>query len=288
METWVIWAIFGAIFWWIFNFFYKVIAQREYDTYVVTAYSYIVAFIISLIWYIYTGNYELDVDKNLVILALALWNIIFFYLSVISRIEALRNIDTVVFYPLYKTFGPIFVTSISIFYFRESLELLQIIWILVGISIPLLLINQNENKIQKNMFRWLIFLWITVLWGSISPIFPKLATVLLVNMDAFVVYTFFMGIIFSYLWYKLHHRKEKKIYKTEWIFKFAIISWIIQFCTFYTYNMSMQWNLAVAFTINSFSILIPIILSIIFYWEHFNLKKWIVIALSVVSILLFI
>jgi uncharacterized membrane protein len=51
---------------------------------------------------------------------------------------------------------------------------------------------------------------------------------------------------------------------------------------------AVTWNFAVAFTINSFSILIPIILSIIFYWEHFNLKKWMVIVLSIVSILLFI
>jgi multidrug transporter EmrE-like cation transporter len=213
METYIIWAIFWAFFGWLFNFFYKVIAHRNYDTYVVTAYSYTIAFSISLVWYLSRWDYELNLEKNLTLFGLAFWNMLFFYLSVISRVEALRNIDTVIFYPLYKTFGPIFVSMISIFYFRESLELLEVIWILVGISIPLLLINQNENRIQKNLTRGVLFLAITVLWWSISPIFPKLANVLLVNMDAFILYTFFLWIIFSYFGYKIHHRKMKKIYR---------------------------------------------------------------------------
>ncbi len=288
MESWIIWAILWAIVGGVFNFLYKVIAQREYDMYVVTTYSYTVTFCISLIWYICVWNYEWDLGKNGLIFSIAFGNIWFYYLSVVSRVDALRNIDTVIFYPIYKTIGPIIVTIISVLYFRESLELLEIIWILVGISIPLLLINQNEKRIQKNLFRWIFFLCVTAVWASIASVFPKLANVLLVNMDLFIVYSALVWIIFSYFWYKIHHRKERMKYKTEGISKFIVVSWIIHFFAFYTYNMSMQGNLAVAYTINSFSILIPIILSIIFYWEHFNLKKGIVIALSIVSILLFI
>jgi multidrug transporter EmrE-like cation transporter len=64
--------------------------------------------------------------------------------------------------------------------------------------------------------------------------------------------------------------------------------WVFHYTSFYCFTRALEGNLAVVFTINSFAILIPIILSIIFYKDHFNFKKAFVIALSIVSIILFI
>jgi uncharacterized membrane protein len=50
----------------------------------------------------------------------------------------------------------------------------------------------------------------------------------------------------------------------------------------------MEWNLAIVSTITSFSILIPIVLSVIFYKEKMTYKKAFVIFLSIISIILFI
>jgi uncharacterized membrane protein len=69
---------------------------------------------------------------------------------------------------------------------------------------------------------------------------------------------------------------------------FGFLIGIFHFLAFMTFQKALTGNLAVVFTINSFSILIPIILSIIFYKDHFNKKKAFVIALSIVSIILFI
>lgn len=290
MEIWLIWALVSAVIWGFYNFTFKVIAQRQYDNYLVTCCNYAIAAGIVLIYILFTDPAKLVSSFTLhtLIIASAL-NIGLYSLSIFSRVESMRYIDSVIFFPLYKTFGPILVTMISIYWFKEGLSYRDILWIIVWITVPLLLITKTEDRIQKNLYRWVIFVLITTLLTSISTIFPKYAQVVGWDIPLFLLFNFIFGIIFSYIAYRTHLKKEiQEPYKTDGILKFCIISGILHVFVFYAYMRAMEWNLAVVFTINSFSILIPIILSIIFYWEHFNLKKGIVIALSIVSILLFL
>lgn len=287
METWIIWAIISAITSWLYNFWFKIITERSYSTYVASLWSYIIASIISFGFIVYSG-FEWFKDISLLLLLwLAFWNILFFYISVVTRIKSMENIDNVIFYPLYKTFWPILVTLISLFYFRESLSISESIGIILGICIPLMLISKAESKRQKNLYLGIIFMLLTAFVSSIAPIFVKLANNAWFDTITYVFVCFMMGIWFSLSWF-LHEKKKNKKFNQHWITKFALIVWILHFCTFYSYTKAFEWNIAIAFTINSFAILIPIILSIVFYGEHFNLKKGIVIVLSIVSILLFI
>jgi multidrug transporter EmrE-like cation transporter len=64
---------------------------------------------------------------------------------------SLRNIDTVIFFPLYKTFSPILVTIISFFFFQEMLTMKEFFGILLGIAVPLMLITSHEEKRQTNL-----------------------------------------------------------------------------------------------------------------------------------------
>ncbi|MDA9129364.1 EamA family transporter [Candidatus Gracilibacteria bacterium] len=198
----------------------------------------------------------------------------------------MENIDNVIFYPLYKTFGPILVTLISIFYFSEILTFKEGLGIILGICIPLLLISTTENKLQKNLKLGLIFMGMTAIIGAIPPVFVKLSNNAGFDTVVYIFFSFLFGILFSFIGYNIEKKSVAK--NTQGIAKFGIIIGILHFMTFYAYVRAFEGNIAIAFTINSFAILIPIILSIIFYGEHFNLKKGIVIALSIVSILLFI
>ena len=53
----------------------------------------------------------------------AFGNVLFYFLSMLTRMEGMRNIDTVIFYPLYKTISPVLVTLVSFFFFQEVLSL---------------------------------------------------------------------------------------------------------------------------------------------------------------------
>lgn len=288
MEVWIIYAILSAIFAWIYNFLIRTIAHKNYDTSLVTIYSYKIWFIIS--WLIILLNpsiLEISIKKLILILLFSLWNIIFFLSSLISRVESMKNIDSVIFFPLYKTFWPIIITILSLFVYNETLTTKESIWIIIGITIPLLLITKSETKIQKSLTKWIILMFVTVILTAISTQFWKL--VVINNIDI-ILYLFFSAafwVILSYITHKNWKKKNKKFYERK-IKRFSLLAWIMRFFSFYFFALALVWNLAIMFTINSFSILIPIILSVIFYKEHFNFRKFVVIILSIISIILFI
>lgn len=266
---------------------FKVIAERSYSTKEVSFYSFSIATLISFCMLFVLDGFSVSGQQLPFIIVLAFFNVWFYFSSILARVEAMRNIDTVIFYPIYKTVWPILVTFISLFFFLETLTLKQSLWIIAWICVPLLLITRTEDRIQKNLKLWIILIIITAIFGTLSAVTPKLILQYEYNMALFVCITFLFWILFSGL--SLYHEKKgKKNFEKQGLIKFSLLMWIMHYFAFITFNYAMWGNFAIAFTINSFGILIPIILSIIFYWEHFNLKKGIVIALSIVSILLFI
>lgn len=287
METWIIYAIISAIFGWFYNFTFKILVERKYDTSYVTFISFVFSALFSWIWLTYyLINNSIILNELLITLLLSFINVLFFSISIFTRVESMRNIDTVIFYPIYKTFWPIIVTLLSLYFFNEVLNIKEIFWIIIGITIPLLLITSNEKTIQKNLKRWVIFILITAIFTAISSWATKELMVQNFSIELFIFTNCLMWWIINYIIYKKN--KYKKDLKHKWIIKFWMITWFFHLTSFILFTKALAWNFAIVFTINSFSILIPIILSVIIYKEHFSIKKAFIIALSIVSILLFI
>jgi len=287
METWLIFAIFSAFSAWIHNFLIKVMTEKKYDISYINIITYFISVIFFWIWII--SDYKNIDFSNWWIISL-FWFLIafFFYSSVFSRVESMKNIDTVIFYPIYKTVWPIIVMLISLFLFWEKLSYIEFVWILFWISIPLILINKKENKKQKNLYRWIFFIFITAFITAIMMWISKEVMVrsynLVILFFANSVSLLFLAILSSYF---LNHRKKKKV-KFKWLMRFWFLSWIVNLISGVSMMLALKWNLAIAYTINSFSILIPIILSVIFYNEEMTYKKAFVVFLSIISMLLFI
>ena len=286
METWLLYAIISVFTAGLHNFALKIAAERHYNVGLISSYSYLVAIIFSL-WYFIFAGINFSMDTLYLLMFLAFLNGFLFLLSMFSRIEWLKSIDTVIFYPLYKMVWPVIVTVISFVYFNETLILKEILWIILGILVPLLLITKVENKRQKHQFKWVILILVTAILTAIATTATKQVMVNDLDIMTFVFFSSIFWFIFSQIAYRSLAKTEIKQNK-KWIIKFSIISWIFHFLSFYVFTLALDWNLAIVFTINSFSILIPIILSIIFYKEHFSFKKWFVILLSILAIIMFI
>lgn len=236
----------------------------------------------------YVTNYVIWWQEFYLSTAFAAINVIFFSSSVFTRVEGMRNIDTVIFYPIYKTLWPIIVTAISILFFHETLESREVLGIILWIMVPLLLINKKEGHIQKNLFIWLVFVCASSILSGIGTIGTKWIMFYDLNIPVFLMMSLFLGMLTTSIMNLIYNRKNKKKYNKKWALSFSFATSIIHLSTFIFFTLAMSGNLAVVFTINSFSILIPIILSIIFYQEHWNTRKAIVILLSIISIIMFI
>ena len=287
MESWIFYSLLSAFFAWFYSFAFKVIAERNYDTNLANLYMYLIGFIISFSVFLFLWWFQSDIGETLLAALLGFFLVWFYNMSIHARVESMKNIDGMIFYPLYKAFWPIIVTCISLWFFNESLSFKEWLGILCWISIPLLLITKTENRIQRNLYRWCVFMLATSVLTALAGTVQKYWVTIGLDINLFLSCSFFFGVVFSAYWY--YKSQQKKVfYNEKWIFIFSVISWFFFIWASFSFFRALEWNFAIATTINSFSILIPIILSIIFYWEHFNFKKGIVIALSIVSILLFI
>jgi len=288
METWLIYAILSIFIVWFYSFSFKIAAERNYNTSLLAFQWYLIWALITLVILFFKKFSFSEINNFYIIGFLAFLNALFFFSSMISRVESMKNIDTVIFFPIYKTIWPIIVTFISLFFFWEFLTVKEIIWIIVWISIPLFLITKKENRRQKNLSRWILLVFVTAILTAISSSASKEVIINWLNLEFYLLLVFLFWLFFSFISNKMNTKNWLNNFNSKWFLWFSFISWILHFLAFYVFTLSLEWNLAVVFTINSFSILIPIILSIIFYKEHFDFKKWVVIFLSIVSIILFI
>lgn len=288
METRLIFAILSIFIAWLHNFTFKVAAEKNYDSWALWILTYLISTVWILIFIFFKWIWLSDIENIFYVGFLWFLNALFYYASFVARIESMKNIDTVIFYPIYKTIWPIIVTFISLFFFWESLTLTEIFWIIIWITIPLLLINRKENKRQWNLFKWLILVLLVAFFTWISSSTAKDLMENNLNIEFFLLSTFIFALIFSFFTKKINSKNRPKHVNNKWFLVLSFCAWILNLIWFYVFTLALQWNFAVVYTINSFSILIPIILSIFFYKDHFDFKKWFVIFLSIVSILLFI
>ena len=291
MELWLVYTIASAILGWINAFFLKMIATNWYNKDFIFFVRYIFGALGAWILYISMWDwYEWIITLTILMIVLAFIKALFSYIITYSKVKSLENITATVFFPLYKTITIVCVSLVSIVIFWDKLWVKEIIGLLMWISIPFILINKEESKKERNMKQWVFFVLICWVSASIWAIVDKYINVLEYNIELFTFLFMILGIFISYAKYKNTKKKNEShntlVTKTDiW---FSVIVWLLMFASMYLFVKALTWNLAIVYTINSFNILIPIILSVIFYKEEMTMKKAFVIFLSIVSVILFI
>ncbi len=289
METWLIFAIASIFFAWFNTFLLKVVSQRNYDTNQVLLMRYSSWAFFAFCLYVYTSWWNFDFTLIYILLAFWFAKMLTTYFVSAFKIEWMRYMDSVIFLPMYKTFSVTFVTISSIFLFSESLSFYNIIWIILWLLVPILLITKKESKNQMNLQKWLVYTFSAAFILMISASMNKYVNEVWFNLELFTFIFLFLWIFLSYYKLKTHKKTSTEIeYNTKWIYSFWILLWLLTFLTSWTMIKAFSWNMAVVYTMNSFSILIPIILSVIVYKEEMTIKKAFVILLSIVSVILFI
>jgi len=289
METWLIFTIASVFFSWFTNFIFKVIWKRNYDTSYVLFLRYIISSILAWLFYLY-NYWFLNIGFNIIYILLWIWLIkaILNFFIWVFKVEWLKYIDISLFMPIYKTIWIILVTLSSFIIFNETLSDKNIIWILIWILVPIFLINKKENSLQINLKKWIIY---TITWTmllTVSSSINKYVVIESMNIELFTFIWLSLWIVVSYIKYKKDERNITNLYNIKWIYLVSFILWLLSFLTTISFMYALKWNLAVVYTLNSFSILIPIVLSVIFYKEKMTLKKVLVILLSMISVIFFI
>ena len=181
-----------------------------------------------------------------------------------------------------------FIILIGFFIFDESLTNKQLFGFLIGFFVFIILYEKdisNNKNIKKMGF---IFLGFSILFIVLTNFFKFNIKYIDFNIFNFLFLDGVFGTIFLFImnYKKINFSNSKKIFLKNYKLIFSISSIKYLSIIFYV-NSFLLIPYGIAFKINSFSILIPILLSAYFLKEEIKTRQILAIILSIISIYFF-
>jgi len=291
MEIWFISAVMGAIFAGLSNFLFKIAASRGYNPEVFSLYGGLAATILTALVVIFTNPSLFQFSR---FAAIMLFAGMIASIGGIIKVYALRHIDSTIYFPLFKLLSPALAIAIGIIWFSEHFSFVEWVGMSIGLTVPLLLITKTENGRQNNLKAGLIMVVLTAFISAIVAAMNKFAIDAEISVITGIFYSSFgvlLGTIGTIVYKKGVRSLVKHVYtdtNSKLIIYASLRALLINISfAFILYAYTKDGTLGIVQTVHSMYILIPIVLSIIFYNEHWNLRKAIAIVISVLSLALF-
>lgn len=288
MELWFIIAVFSAVFAGVGSFYNKVAVQRGYGAELIILYSALITTIVTLPFIALTNAWS---GFSLPLFGVCFLAGVIGAFGGITKIKALACIDVTLFLPLFKVVSPLIVIIFGIVLFGETFSSSEWIGLIVSMLVPLLLINRIEHTRQKKLLLGLFYILLGGLLSAIVAavnkyavdIFP--ATLWIIESGNFGV---FVG---AAVGFAFRHRNEDILTRLKEGTSRGLIKasfWrgvtILAGFSCTVYALAYGGPLGIVYTINSLYILLPIVLSIIYYNEHWNFQKVVAIVLSILAL----
>ncbi len=153
-----------------------------------------------------------------------------------------------------------------------------------------MLLSRSESDRQQNLIKGLILLIITAVIAAFAFATSKIGVDSGVNIWLFMSLQAIVGISSAILFAAPKIKQDKLLdftrhKKAIWI---GLLLGFVDALNVFFILMALTTGLvSVVYTVNSFYILIPIVLSVILYSEHMNIRKAIAIGLSIASVIFF-
>jgi len=128
---------------------------------------------------------------------------------------------------------------------------------------------------------------ISTIAAVISQSANKGATSLNIDILAFGGVSLLFAAIASYVYFIYRYKKDPSLKEKRSLgsIKLGIGSGVLQFIAFFTLLKAFEAGaLGIVYTAHSLYIVIPILLAVVIYKEHFNIRKGLAVALSLVAL----
>ena len=270
MESWIIYALFWALFIWTSNFYLKVVAEKWVSKVRVSFYSSVIQTLLPLWYLFYAWEYQ---SFWLLLFILMVLRIIFATEKGLLKIESLKYIQTNVFFPLHNIIQIFASFTIGMFIFEEYITFYQGCWIVVWIFMIVLLTSEKKEERPIDFKKGIVLL-----------ISANAALVVSSSINKYVMhkefdigtYLFVSGMIGSaYLFVsKKESYKDQDMHQRNTEIRIGVVKGLLTTLGFCWILLALrEWSFVGVQMIVTFSIIIPIVLSTIFYKEQVTLKK---------------
>lgn len=283
---WFLYSFLGLIFLWLWDFTKKVVLKKWWNKEVFLFMCFI--FYIITLWINYYISSEFIVNYKLLHSALIMW--FFDFMAPIALLTALKNLDSSFAFIAIRITASFFILYIWTRFLWDNLSIYNIIWFFIWVIAIYFLSWFNFKEKHKINKKWLLAVLITIIWIVWSHSYFKFIVPNL-EINSFMFFKFWFSFLFIILYMTL--RKKFKYFNKTQIKKvtpYALFSCFI-FITYFLYlipNIYILWPLSLWYKFLSYSIIVPIILSIILYKEKVSFKRLIAFILTIISIALFL
>ena len=203
------------------------------------------------------------------------------------RIEALKYIDSVLYFPINKVLGPLLVVICGVLLLHDPLTIQQYIGIGVSFLVPLLLISSAEHHRQNNLRQGMALVVLSTVLTAASVLFTKQAT----SYEAAVLFVVGISQIAGTISSATILIKQRGVQFSKGItldkrdVYLGIVAAVLGTVATYTLIKALSTGLvSLVYVIHAHYILIPIVLSVWWYKDHINLRKIIAIDVSFLAI----
>lgn len=291
MELWFWLAVAMAVLGGIPPFLLKVVAKRNYDPGLFMFVGSVVFLLLTIpIVLFLTDSSEFVLVPVLLGAVVGMVNIS----ASLLRTRALQVLDATVYFPLTETLAPVVAIILGITLFNETFTNLEWIGLTVGVFVPLLMLTRQEQHRQVDLQAGLVLVVVTgVLFAGISAL-NKFNTSLAPDATWWILIGYAVGSLLASMLQLLatrerRHQLLQSLHTAEvGLYSLGAFRGLVGMsafgCALFAYTLNGP--LGIVSTIGATYILIPIILSIIIYHEHWNWQKVVAIVFSVASLAL--
>lgn len=287
LELWFVLSVVSAVTGGLFIFVTKVASERDADIVLLSTVAIGFSGVLLLAYVVIRADYS---GMTPIVLFFAALNAVLYFFANILRHSAQQCIDTAVYYPVYKTLTPTIAIFIGVTLFSEQFTSAEWIGLALSLMVPLMLITHAEKERQKDLFRGLRLLSITALIAVAASASLKAATQHTDNVWLFIALSD-LGLV-AVGFFMLFFQRGKQplpvrlqaltdtsfLWLAFWMGSLSAVAFVSL-----VFALSLG-ALGIVYTVQSLYILIPIILSIIYYNEHWNARKVIAIVLSIAAL----
>lgn len=280
MEPTFLFALLSALSAGLYSFTTKVSAHLKHHAAQVTYYSAVSSAILSGIYVLSTSP---SFSRLGLVFVVALLDAVAYAGVSITRVDALKFMDSTLFFPLYKVFSSIFAVPLGILVFSDRLSLFEGVGIAVGILAPILLVTKAEHARQGNLKKGLGLLWWSVVFALAATAASKSVPVLGLDPSVYTFIVCALGMPIAHVYYR---KTNRDTHERKYAATVGLLGGLFIFGNLYFIVRAYAGDMSTAFVINSFSTVLVVALSVVVFHEHLNARKIAALFATVVSLVL--
>jgi bacterial/archaeal transporter family protein len=277
--TWFTLAVLSAIFWGIEGFLHKLSASKGYNS---SKVSIIFNLTVCLLSGLFIILFREQIKNVSYLVIIAFLNSAFFFSSFITRLEALKKLDASIFFSISRPAVLFLILIMSFFILNEHIAFIEGFGVVLMIVTMYLLLSKQGKQRDRTITKTSLLLTgtttILAALGSLTLAFASKH----VGTFSFSFLSYAMSILFSYGVSRFFFKQQESTTKSK---KSGIYLFNFFGLVFYITALKTG-SFALVGSINNFSILLTILISIIVFRERLTIKQVIGVCIAFISLTL--